>query len=191
MKNVLTGKALLSLLLAGSVMSASAEETQDGTITFSGFIYNSTCTIDLNGDNSPDAHAQMGRYPTSAFGKKYDTAGGEGIYGKIDISLIDCPDQGNVTLKLNGKPKNGESDILELDNPGDDSTAKNIGIIIYDRDGDHSGDGIDIDGSFEKEYHVENSASWEASYVAKYISMADDVEAGQANATLNYTLTYN
>lgn len=172
-------------------MSASAEETQEGTITFSGFIYNSTCTIDLNNSHSPDAHVEMGRYPTSSFGKKYDTAGGEGIYGKIDISLIDCPDKGNMTLKLNGKPKDGERDILELDNPDDSGTAKNIGIIIFERDGDHSGDGINIDGTFEKEYTVENSASWEANYIAKYISMAESVEAGQANATLNYTLKYN
>lgn len=189
MKNVLMGKTLLSLLLAGSVMSVSAEETQEGTITFSGFIYNSTCTIDLNGDNSPDAHVQMGRYPTSAFGEKYDQVGGEGVYGKIDISLIDCPDKGNLTLKLNGKPKDGERDVLELDEPNSDSTAKNIGIVIYDRD--NNKDAINIDGTFEKKYLVENSARWEASYVAKYISVADDVEAGQANATLNYTLTYN
>lgn len=188
MKTFLTGKTVLSILLAGSVMSASAVE-QDGTISFRGFIYNATCSIDINNSNSPNADVDMGRYPTSAFTESGDEVGGEGKNGSLDISLIDCPDEGKVTLQLHGKPKDGYDAVLELDNPESSETAKNIGIVLYDRD-DMSKD-IIINGSVTKEYEVSSSAEWHASYVAKYTSTADDVEAGQADATLNYTLSYN
>ncbi|MEG0279384.1 MAG: fimbrial protein [Morganella sp. (in: enterobacteria)] len=187
MKTFLTGKTVLSILLAGSVMSASAVE-QDGTISFNGFIYSATCSISINDSDSPNADVDMGRYPTSAFESKGDEVGGEGKNGSLDISLVDCPDQGTVQLQLHGTQKDGYASVLELDNPNSDYTAKNIGIVIYNRD--NMDDPITIDGASE-EYDVVSSTEWHASYVAKYTSTADDVEAGQADATLNYTLSYN
>ncbi|WP_235843801.1 fimbrial protein [Morganella psychrotolerans] len=168
-------------------MSASAVE-QDGTISFNGFIYSATCSISINDSDSPNADVDMGRYPTSAFESKGDEVGGEGKNGSLDISLVDCPDQGTVQLQLHGTQKDGYASVLELDNPNSDYTAKNIGIIIYNRD--NMDDPITIDGASE-EYDVVSSTEWHASYVAKYTSTADDVEAGQADATLNYTLSYN
>ncbi|MEG0432462.1 MAG: fimbrial protein [Morganella sp. (in: enterobacteria)] len=168
-------------------MSASAVE-QDGTISFNGFIYSATCSISINDSDSPNADVDMGRYPTSAFESKGDEVGGEGKNGSLDISLVDCPDQGTVQLQLHGTQKDGYASVLELDNPNSDYTAKNIGIVIYNRD--NMDDPITIDGASE-EYDVVSSTEWHASYVAKYTSTADDVEAGQADATLNYTLSYN
>lgn len=188
MKTFLTGKTVLSILLAGSVMSASAIE-QDGTISFKGFIYNATCSVDINNSNSPNADVDMGRYPTSAFTKHGDEVGGEGKNGSLDISLTDCPEKGKVKLQLKGKQKGNSDSLLELDNPQSPKTAKNIGIVLYDRE-DMSTD-IIINGSVTKEYDVSSGAEWHASYVAKYYSTADNVEAGQADATLNYTLSYN
>lgn len=188
MKKFLIGKSLISVLLAGSAMSVSAVE-QTGTISFKGFIYNATCSIILNDTNSPNADVLMGRYPTSAFTETGDEVGGEDGHGSLSISLLDCPEKGKVTLQLHGKPKDGLNAILELDNPTSPNTAKNIGIVLYDRD-DMNTD-IIINGSVTKEYEVSSSTEWHADYVAKYISTADDVEAGQADATLNYTLSYN
>ncbi|WP_282097967.1 fimbrial protein [Morganella morganii] len=76
-----------------------------------------------------------------------------------------------------------------MDNPASPNTAKNIGIVLYDRN-DMNTD-IIINGSVTKEYEVSSSAEWHVDYVAKYYSTADNVEAGQADATLNYTLSYN
>ncbi|MBT0396942.1 type 1 fimbrial protein [Morganella morganii subsp. morganii] len=188
MKKSLISKSLISVLLAGSAMSASAVE-QTGTISFKGFIYNATCSIVLNDTNSPNADVLMGRYPTSAFTKSGDEVGGEDGNGSLSISLLDCPEKGKVTLQLHGQPKDGYDAILELDNPKAQNTAKNVGIVLYDRD-DMNTD-IIINGSVTKEYEVSSSTEWHADYVAKYISTADDVEAGQADATLNYTLSYN
>ncbi|EMO4164030.1 fimbrial protein [Morganella morganii] len=188
MKKSLIGKSLISVLLAGSAMSASAVE-QTGKISFKGFIYNATCSIVLNDTNSPNADVLMGRYPTSAFTKSGDEVGGEDGNGSLSISLLDCPEKGKVTLQLHGQPKDGYDAILELDNPKAQNTAKNVGIVLYDRD-DMNTD-IIINGSVTKEYEVSSSTEWHADYVAKYISTADDVEAGQADATLNYTLSYN
>lgn len=188
MKKFLMGKAVLSVLLAGSMMNASATE-QEGTISFRGFIYNATCSIELNDNDSHDADVLMGRYPTSAFNSSGDEVGGEDGYGSLDISLRDCPDKGIVTLQLHGQQKGSANTVLELDNPDSSETAKNIGIVLYDRD--DMDKEIVINGSVTQEYEVDSSAEWHANYVAKYISTADDVEAGQADATLDYTLSYN
>lgn len=188
MKKSLIGKTLISVLFAGTAMNASAAE-QTGTISFKGFIYNATCSIVLNDTNSPNADVLMGRYPTSAFTKAGDEVGGEDGHGSLSISLLDCPEKGKVTLQLHGKPKDGLNAILELDNPASPNTAKNIGIVLYDRN-DMNTD-IIINGSVTKEYEVSSSAEWHVDYVAKYHSTADNVEAGQADATLNYTLSYN
>lgn len=58
MKNLLIGKSLISALLAGTAISASAVD-QTGTISFKGFIYNATCSIDLNDTNSPNVDVLM------------------------------------------------------------------------------------------------------------------------------------
>lgn len=189
MKKSLIGKSLISALLAGTAMSASAVD-QTGTISFKGFIYNATCSIDLNDTNSPNVDVLMGRYPTSAFTETGTMVGGKDGYGELNISLTDCPDQGKVKLQLHGKPKDGDNELLELDNPNASTTAKNIAVLIFEND-DTNNDPVVIDGSKTEEYNVSSSASWKGSYTAYYYSTADDVEAGQADATLNYTLSYN
>lgn len=50
--------------------SVLAVETQTGTLSFKGLIYSSSCIIDINDTNSPNANVLMGRYPTSAFDGK-------------------------------------------------------------------------------------------------------------------------
>lgn len=186
-------KKLIPVALFVSAMTTSvgvlAAESQSGTLTFKGLIYTSTCTIDINDTNSPNANVLMGRYPTSAFTQTSSEVGGENGNGKIEITLEDCPPEGVVTLKLTGTADSSSGQILALDNPTSSNTAKNVGIHIYNVT--DMTKPLFVNGSAEQQYTVtDDSASWSAEFVAKYVSTASTVTAGQADATLNYSITY-
>lgn len=184
-------KKLLSMTFVISAITASATvsaEEQKGQISFTGLIYSSTCTIDINGTGS-DGNVNMGRYATSEFSGSGSEVGGSSGNGKLDISLINCPPQGKVKLKLEGKTDSSSNQILALDNPNDSNTAKNVGIHIYDE--------YDLETpyiiNFTEEYEIKDTGDIKSktlSFIAKYVSTDDEVEAGRADATLNYTLTY-
>ncbi|RNT23429.1 type 1 fimbrial protein [Proteus mirabilis] len=186
-------KKLFPITLLISTMMASASvlavETQTGTLSFKGLIYSSSCIIDINDTNSPNANVLMGRYPTSAFDGKDSEVGGENGNGKIEITLEQCPPVGKVTLKLDGKADSSSDQILALDNPTSSETAKNVGIRIYNTK--DMSKALVINGSKTESIDVEGAdTTWNAEFVTKYISTADTVSPGQADATLNYTITY-
>ncbi|MBG6027615.1 fimbrial protein [Proteus columbae] len=186
-------KKLLPIALLVSAITAStgvlAAETQTGTLSFKGLIYSSSCIIDINDTNSPNANILMGRYPTSAFSGKDSEVGGENGNGKIEITLENCPPVGKVTLKLDGKADSSSDQTLALDNPTDSKTAQNVGIRIYDVKNPSTP--LVINGSKSETIDVAGAdSSWTAEFVAKYVSTASTVTAGQADATLNYTITY-
>lgn len=165
-------KKLFPITLLISTMMASASvlavETQTGTLSFKGLIYSSSCIIDINDTNSPNANVLMGRYPTSAFDGKDSEVGGENGNGKADSS---------------------SDQILALDNPTSSETAKNVGIRIYNTK--DMSKALVINGSKTESIDVEGAdTTWNAEFVAKYISTADTVSPGQADATLNHTITY-
>ncbi|MEQ4988224.1 fimbrial protein [Proteus vulgaris] len=184
-------KKLLPMTFVISAITASATvsaEEQTGQISFTGLIYASTCTIDINGTGS-DGNVNMGRYATSEFDGAGSEVGGTGGNGKLDISLINCPPQGKVKLKLEGKTDSSSNQILALDNPNDTNTAKNVGIHIYD----HDDLDVPYNINFAEEYDIKDNGDLKSktlSFIAKYVSTDNDVEAGRADATLNYTLTY-
>lgn len=184
-------KKLLPMAFIISVITASATvsaEEQSGQISFTGLIYSSTCTIDINGTGS-DGNVNMGRYATSEFDGAGSEVGGKSGNGKLDISLINCPPQGTVKLKLEGKTDSSSDQILALDNPDDSNTAKNVGIHIYDRDDL----GTPFNLNVTKEYKIKDTGDLKSKtlyFIAKYVSTSNNVEAGRADATLNYTLTY-
>ncbi|MDL5167234.1 fimbrial protein [Proteus faecis] len=184
-------KKLLPMAFVISVITASATvsaEEQSGQISFTGLIYSSTCTIDINGTGS-DGNVNMGRYATSEFGGTGSEVGGKSGNGKLDISLINCPPQGKVKLKLEGKTDSSSDQILALDNPDNSNTAKNVGIHIYSEQDPSTPYHINL----STEYDIKDTGDLKSktlSFIAKYVSTSDDVEAGRADATLNYTLTY-
>ncbi|EMH4147339.1 type 1 fimbrial protein [Providencia stuartii] len=188
MKKLSTRNIFMAVIASAFAFSATAEE-QSGTIKFKGLIYNATCTISLNDTNSPNADVKMGRFATSEFTEEGDEVGGTGGDGKLKIKLIDCPDQGTISINLTGHENRFDKTILELDNKGSAGVAKNVGIRIYNED--DLSKPLKINGSKSEEVKVNgNSAQWTGTFIAKYVSTDDDVEAGQADATLNYKITY-
>lgn len=194
-KMTISKKKLLPLALFISATTLSANvfaEVHRGTISFTGSIYSSTCTVSINGDGT-DGNVNMGRYPASLFGTDAKVeVGGTNGNGQLDIKLVDCPPTGSVTLRISGQEDPNDSHILLLDNPENDKTAKNVGIYIFDVN--------DLDNpyniNFDKEIDIKSSGNASSTHldiplVAKYVSIAEGgVEAGLANSTLNYSITY-
>lgn len=182
-------KKIILAICALSTTQVFAEK-QDGTLTFNGSIYNATCAIDINNNGGgTTGSVNMGRHPTSAFPEEDSEAGGTGGDGVIDIKLKDCPTNGKLKVSFNGTRVPG-TQVLQLDNYGSAGTADGIGIVLLDEDDDY----INIDGSVAIEKKVTESKEYTYSMLAKYYRYtADDnkVKAGQANATLNFSVEYN
>ncbi|ELX8379430.1 fimbrial protein [Providencia vermicola] len=190
MKTLSTKKMIMAVIASAFAFSATATAAeQNGTISFKGLIYNATCTINLNDSYSPNAEVKMGRFATSEFSDEGDEVGGTGGDGKLKVELVDCPDQGTVSINLTGNANRYDDTILELDNKGSTNVAKNIGIRIYRED--QPSRALKVNGSKSEDIKVNGSSSeWRGTFIAKYVSTDDTVEAGQANATLNYKITY-
>lgn len=176
------------LLSTASIPSFAALE-QSGVIKLNGYIYSATCTLDINTQGPSLANINMGRYSTSEFNGVDSEVGGSGENGKINVTLTDCPDNGTVALTFDGSIGD-KNTILALDNAGSPGTAKNIGVHLYDDDDLTTPLVLDGSQKYTKKIQGE-SASWVGGFVAKYVSLAEDVTAGQANASINYKLTYN
>lgn len=188
MRILSTKNFLMAMMASTFALSANADQ-QSGTLSFHGYIYNSTCTVMVNDEDSRDADIDMGRYATTEFTKAGTEVGGEGNYGKFNLKLKGCPGHGDVTLSMKGKTANGEKTHLALDNEGADGVAKNIAIQIYDTDDLRQPYYVNFDQTYKFD-ETSPEKEWEIDFIAKYVSTADEVEAGRADATLDYLITY-
>lgn len=182
-------KKIILALCALSTTQVFAEK-QDGTLKFTGSIYNATCAIEINNNGGgTTGSVGMGRHPTSAFPTRGSEAGGEGGEGEINIELSDCPNEGTLTVSFTGELMDGFDEILKLDNYGDDSVAGGIGITMYDQEGND----ISFDGSTAISKKFTDKDSYTYSMTAKYYRFAEndsDVKAGRADGTLNFSIEY-
>lgn len=182
--------ALIAFGLLGSTsISSYAALDQSGVIKLNGYIYSATCTLDINDQGPSLANINMGRYSTSEFNGTNSEVGGTGENGKVNVTLTDCPDNGTVTLTFDGTIGD-KNTILKLDNPNDSGTAKNVGVHLYNISDLTTPLVLDGSQSYSQQIQGE-SASWTGGFIAKYVSTASNVTAGQANASINYKIIYN
>ena len=167
---------LVALALSG--LSVHCANAADGTLTFKGSIINSSCT--LTGGNGTNIQVPLGSIPTSNFTKVTD----KGPQVGFKISVTGCK-PGVYHLILDGTTVSGEQNILALDSDVDN--AKGVGIEVT---------GIDnAPITLSKELNAEDASvtvgeDGLASFLLKanYVAVANDVEAGKANATANFTI---
>lgn len=180
-------KFLLGALLLSS-NSAFAMIDQEGIIHLSGYIYSATCELDINNQGPKDIGVNMGRYPTSSFSKIGDEVGGNGGFGEINVSLKNCPSTGDLAVSFKGSTIAGNNEILALDQAATGDTAQGLGVHIYSAHDLNTP--VTLDGSQAIKAVVTNSAEHEEGFVARYVSTANTVNSGEANATLNFRVTY-
>lgn len=176
----------LCALSTSSIFAAPVSQT--GTIKLNGYIYAATCEVDINGQGPDTANVDLGRHSTSVFGEKGDESEMTGEQGLIKISLHNCPDIGKLDVSFNGQTVSGDNKVLQLDNPNDTTTAQNIGIHLYDDDDRNTP--LSFDGSVAFSANVKGGKNYRKDFLANYVSTADEVSAGKANATLGFKIVY-
>lgn len=174
--------------LSTSSLFAAGPISQTGTIKLNGYIYSATCDIDINGQGPDTANINLGRHSTSVFGEKGDETAMTGEQGLIKISLENCPDTGKLEVSFNGTSVSGDSKVLQLDDANNSATAQNIGIHLYDQDDLNTP--LSFDGSVAFSANIEGSKNYHKDFLATYVSTADEVSAGKANATLGFKIVY-
>lgn len=119
---------LKSLCMAMVVMGLSTTfaHAADGTLKFEGTITSSTCKI--QGQDTAEITVPMAGVSVSDL---QNTANGPDV--GFDINMTGC-ESGTYYLVLNGVTPAGQQDVLELEAPDDEGTAKGVGIIITDID---------------------------------------------------------
>ncbi|TCM65168.1 major type 1 subunit fimbrin (pilin) [Acinetobacter calcoaceticus] len=177
-----------ALFLCMATNAFAASVSQQGVIKLNGYIYPSTCELDINGQGPKNATIQMGRFPTSMFNNVGDEVGGTGGNGLVKISLKNCPDTGELEVKFSGSTNQSDIRVLTLDNTVANDTAQGVGIHLYNAK-DQSKP-LALDGSEVLKRTVDNSQTFEESFLTKYVSTDKNVTPGEANGTINFSITY-
>jgi major type 1 subunit fimbrin (pilin) len=118
---------LLTVLVAGSSLIAqNMAHASDGTVSFSGNIISTACTVDAG---SANMKVTLGDVVSSSLA----SSGSKSSPTAFQIKLTECPDSvANVAVKFDGASDAVNTDLLKLD-PG--QTATNVGIEIADVSG--------------------------------------------------------
>ncbi|WP_238594174.1 fimbrial protein [Burkholderia pyrrocinia] len=177
-----------------------AAHAADGTINFTGEIVAASCSITggngtsvTGGKGDQSIDVKMGKVSVDALGS---TAGG-GIAAGTAINLnLDCGATGNGlnTVKVRFDPASG-SGVDGTNNKllKTTGTAKGVGIGIYNTAGTLLN--LNANETFDAPL-VKGGTEAAPTYTANlalragYVKAGTDVEAGTANGTLPFTLTY-
>ncbi|WP_225740291.1 fimbrial protein [Burkholderia cepacia] len=193
-KKILALAAFATMFAAGSAMAA------DGTLNFTGAITAASCSITggagssvTGGKGDQNIAVNLGTVSADALGS---TAGG-GIAAGTSINLnLDCGTTaaGLTSVKVKFDPMAGSgTDSKNNKLLKTTGTAKGVGIGIYDSDNkllnlaaNETFDAALTKGGTEEAPVYTAQLNMRAGYVAN----GDAIDAGTANGTLPFTLTY-
>lgn len=170
-------KTLLAAILATVATGALAD---DGQILFNGNIIDQACTV-VN-DMSNPLTVTLGTISTTSLNGQ---AGKTAAPTSFKIALRNCPQSVTaVSVKFDGQPANGDNTALRLTQSP--ATASNVGIQIKDHN-DMVVPLYTASSSYPINYQSDNAIP----FVARYVALADQVEAGSANSVANFTIVHN
>lgn len=191
-RTIISSLIATSALLAGTAQAANT--VSGGTVNFEGRLVNAACALDTSTANQT---VQMGQVRTSAFTKKGDKSPAVGF----KITLTDCKvgpttnpttptggtraDDNTVSIGFSAVQETGLDNASVIALGAGTGTAKGIGLQIVDR----SGNPVKLDGTASTKVTL-NDDKVEVPFNAYYISTADAVTSGKADATALFTLTY-
>lgn len=170
-------KAALALALFPFLLSAAnaAVEGETSTINFTGKIVESTCTLD---EASKGQHVDLGTVSANAFSAENTT--NEGTH--FSIGLADCSTDTyyKAKIKYHGDTVVGKNQVLSVT-----GGATNIGLQILYRDTP-----LELDGTESTSTIPLNDGPNRIWFLARYISLDNVVGVGDANANVNFTVSY-
>lgn len=164
------------LIVLMSLFSSASYGGSIGTsnIKFTANIVTWTCTVDTTSQNIT---VDLGEWNTGSFGSSAIKTPPV----KFSILLNNCSNT-SVTTTFSGKSDSTDSDYLALDST---STAKNIAVQILDNDKAP----LPLNKA-SSSIAVDPSGSARLNFYAAYITTANDVQAGSADAEATFTLNY-
>lgn len=175
LKTVIRTAIIASIpLVAQSVFAA------DGTISFTGTVLSSACSVNSAGTSTS---VSLGNVSPTSLSSVGSYAGGS----PFKISLTNCP--ATVTaasVTFDGNSADGQT--LSLDNLGESGIASGVAVALFEEDGvtriplSTASKLIDLDTS---DTSVVNTLN----FVAKYMAIGA-VSPGAANSSTNFTITY-
>lgn len=171
-------KLMIVALLAGSTF-ASFANAADGTINFVGTISDVACTITPDTGNQ---QVKLGTISSTAFAASGDTASPT----KFSVILSSCPASlTSATVKFDGPTDSANSSLVALTDVT--GVATGVGVGIYESD---SSTMIPV-GSASASIPLSAGTDTKIDFVAKYVATGTTVEAGEANAVSDFTISYN
>lgn len=173
---------LNSLLLVGvplAMTTITKAAAADGTINFTGNVTDQTYTVVAGSANQT---IPMGNISAKAFKSAGDTA----LPTKFSIALTSCPETvTKASVKFDGTYAQGNSTLLSLNS--ESGVATGLGVALYEADGTTQ---IPM-ASFSNAQSVQKDINNVFTYVAKYMATSDKVTVGPANATTQFSISYN
>lgn len=170
-------KTLIAIALMASSTVVTSAFAADGSVNFTGSITDVACTVDTTTKNQD---VFMGNIARTAF----PVAGSLAAAKKFTLVLTNCPASvSGATVRFDGTQVAGDNSILALTTGGD--TAQGIGVQISDSTGK-------VVPLYEDSsvYPLVSSGVNNLEFKARYISLADDVTVGNANAVTQFTIVY-
>lgn len=190
MRNIILKMAMLGITTSVAVNSFAAE-TVKSNILLKGSIYNATCSVEVNGQaatNNPVVN--MGTWPSSAFNGVGSQVGGTASDGKISIDAVDCPENGTMRVNITAATDPTDNTLVKLDSSGaTDATGVAIALYEGDKDGNKTNNKIQFAKDYEFDSHALEGIT--KVFYGVYQATAEKVSAGNANATVHATMTYN
>ncbi|WP_447884806.1 fimbrial protein [Serratia fonticola] len=170
---------VLTVLLSLPVFAA---KTDNGQLKVKAVVKDNTCSVSAASQNIV---IDMGVETTKLFYQK----GVEARDNPFDIILENCgPVAKGVKASLTGNAHPADTSLFALNNPMASSTAKNVGIAIYDKDDKRVAPGK-VSATYVLKGPLSNGSGLR--FVARYASTAASVTPGTANSSLTFILTYD
>ncbi|CAG9426782.1 fimbrial protein [Providencia alcalifaciens] len=177
-KTTLLLSSILAISFSSAVSAAPGSGNASGKIHFKGQFIDTTCTVEANNENKNEGTVQLGTWISGTFEKADETT--EAV--PFTIGLSNCPDVINkARVIFEGTPHADKPALYKVDS----ATGVGIGISASATNKNYYVPGTEVDG-----IDLTNN-SGEKTYYARYVTTADKVTPGAANADVTVTIQYN
>ncbi|BDH47660.1 type-1 fimbrial protein subunit A [Salmonella enterica subsp. enterica serovar Choleraesuis] len=158
--------------------------TDGGVIHFTGRLVNAACSVSTESDGQT---VKLGEYRTASM----KGIGTESATRPFTIVLNDCDSSISSMAKVafSGQTiaSGGiDNSLLNIASSENKATASGVGIQILDEDSTP----LILDGATFSKGHKLIDGTNTLNFSARYVSVADEPEAGEANADATFTMQY-
>lgn len=149
-----------------------------GTVQFTGSITDAPCVVNASTEGQP---VELGQYRAADFSTAGDTSSPKNFNISLSNCAVDTYSKASVTF--NGVTASGDNTTLST--VGGSGAATGVGIQIL-----KDGVPLAVDGTETSEATSLTGGSNNLTFQARYIAKNATVTPGQANASADFTITY-